>query len=340
MAFEAIARLQSVSRAASELSITQAAASIRLKGLEEDLGFPLFMRQNGQFNLTSAGRRYLATVHRVIGELMEGAERAIRPSEVVRLCVRVDLAQKWLIPHMSGLMEHINGIEIDMQTFDDDLEDATEGDLFIGYRPMEKLSSVKLMDDEFIAVARPEIAEEVRTFRPSELQAVRWLHEAPAGARTSLADPLVDWLGRLGLGLDDIGPRLAFHHPSLLVDAALHGLGVSLVRHSLVVGHLVARQVVQLFHHAVPGAEPIYLSFAAGQQRDPVIGKVHQWLLQQAAMHRQMMAGKEGEARILRNVADAQVNSRGEKPQGPPYPLLWAGQWPIAPAPKVAGQVS
>jgi DNA-binding transcriptional LysR family regulator len=238
-------------------------------------------------------------------------------------------------------MEEMDGIDIDLQTFDGELEDATTGDLFIGYRPMERLSSVKLMDDEFIAVAKPEIAEEVRTFRPSELRAVRWLQETPAGSRTGQADPLVDWLGRVGLGLDDIGPRLAFHHPLLLVDAAFHGLGVSLVRHSLVVDHLARHQLVQLFHHAVPGAGPIYLSFAASQRRDPVIGKVHDWLQQQAATHRQMMTVKETEARILRSVANAQMNARGEQPQGPPYQLAWPSQWPVSTATKkVAGQIS
>jgi hypothetical protein len=152
---------------------------------------------------------------------------------------------------------------------------------------------------------------------------------------------LVDWLGRVGLGLDDIGPRFAFHHPLLLVDAAFHGLGVSLVRHSLVVDHLAQRQLVQLFYHAVPGAEPIYLSFAASQRRNPVIGKVHDWLQQQAAKHRQMMTSRETETRILRNVADAQMNARGEKPQGPPSPFAWPAQWPAAAAPKkLAGQIS
>lgn len=294
MAFEAIARLQSVSRAADELSITQAAASIRLKGLEEHLGFPLFLRTNGHFTLTGAGARYLSTVHKVIADLSEGAERAIRPSQLVRLRVFSGLAQKWLIPRLASLMEHAGEVEIDLQTVEDDIIDVTEGDLFVHHFRAEKLSATKLMDDEFIAVCRPEMAEQIRTFRPSELRAVRWLHETPMRARSALADPLVDWLGRLGLGLDDVGPRLGFHTASLLVDAALHGVGVGLVRHSLVLDHLAEGQLVRLFHHSVPGAEAIYLSYTPGLQHDPNVGKVYDWLLHQAAeQRRQMSAGDQ-----------------------------------------------
>jgi LysR family transcriptional regulator, glycine cleavage system transcriptional activator len=301
MAFEAIARHQSVSRAANELSITQAAASIRLKGLEEQLGFPLFLRTNGHFSLTAAGARYLATVHKVIADLSEAAERAIRPSHTVRLCIRTALAQKWLIPRLAGLMQHVRDVDIDLQAVDDESDDMTDGDLFIGHCADTDRSSVKLMDDEFIAVCRPEMVEQVRSFHPKELRAVKWLHEAPSGARSALADPLVDWLGRVGLGVDDIGPRLSFRNPCLLVDATLHGVGVGVARHSLVADHLAARTLARLFHHGVPGAEAIYLTFAPGLQHDPVIAKIRDWLLQQAAAHRQLMVPKEKPPRALRS---------------------------------------
>jgi len=148
MAFEAIARHQSVSRAASELNITQAAASIRLKGLEEHIGFPLFLRTNGHFSLTAAGGRYLTTVHRVIAELSGAAERAMRPTHIVRLCVLTALAQKWLIPRFAELIAHAVDIEIDLQTIDDSADDMTDGDLVIRHSTANDGSALKLMDDE------------------------------------------------------------------------------------------------------------------------------------------------------------------------------------------------
>jgi len=54
-AFHAVARLGSVSRAASELSLTQPAVSIQLKLLEESAGAPLLQRAGRGIRLTPAG---------------------------------------------------------------------------------------------------------------------------------------------------------------------------------------------------------------------------------------------------------------------------------------------
>lgn len=44
--FEAAARLESFSKAADELHITQAAVSRQIRGLEDNLGVKLFSRRN------------------------------------------------------------------------------------------------------------------------------------------------------------------------------------------------------------------------------------------------------------------------------------------------------
>jgi LysR family transcriptional regulator, glycine cleavage system transcriptional activator len=293
MAFEAIARHQSVSRAASELNITQAAASIRLKGLEEHLGFPLFLRSNGHFALTEAGGQYLASVHKVITELSDAAERATRPAHSVRLCAPIALAQKWLIPRLTLLMRRAPDVEIDLQVAEDETDASGSNDLVVRHRAAGAETAIKLMDDEFIAVGKPEIVEQLQSFRPTELKAVKWLREAPSRTAGVLGDPLVDWLHRIGLGFDDVGPRVAFSNPSLVVDAALHGVGIALVRHSLAVDHIEQRQLARLFHHSVPGAEPIYLAMAPGRRHDRRVGRIRDWLLEQADMRRQLMVPQE-----------------------------------------------
>ena len=54
-AFNAVARLGSVSRAASELHLTQPAVSIQLKLLEESAGAPLLEREGRGVRLSAAG---------------------------------------------------------------------------------------------------------------------------------------------------------------------------------------------------------------------------------------------------------------------------------------------
>ena len=58
-AFEATARLGTVSRAAAELSLTQGAVSRQLQALESQLGVQLFLRSKKRLTLTEAGAGYL-----------------------------------------------------------------------------------------------------------------------------------------------------------------------------------------------------------------------------------------------------------------------------------------
>ena len=53
-AFEAIARHMSFARAAAELHVTPAALSHQIRGLEEQLGLPLFTRRTRSIELTEA----------------------------------------------------------------------------------------------------------------------------------------------------------------------------------------------------------------------------------------------------------------------------------------------
>src|SRR5215472_15995691 len=58
-AFEAVARSNSVTRAAEELSVTQGAVSQQVKALEATLGVNLFNRERQRLKITPAGRDYL-----------------------------------------------------------------------------------------------------------------------------------------------------------------------------------------------------------------------------------------------------------------------------------------
>ena len=62
IAFEAAGRLQSFTRAAEELNVTQAAVSRQIRLLEEHLGKPMFIRAHRSVELTTEGRNFLHTV--------------------------------------------------------------------------------------------------------------------------------------------------------------------------------------------------------------------------------------------------------------------------------------
>ena len=58
--FLAVAHHGSFSEAAEQVALTQAAVSVHIRQLEEELGAPLFLRVNKKLHLTETGRALLA----------------------------------------------------------------------------------------------------------------------------------------------------------------------------------------------------------------------------------------------------------------------------------------
>ncbi|MEU1615695.1 LysR family transcriptional regulator [Streptomyces sp. NPDC005722] len=72
--FAAVARHEHVTRAARELGVPQSTLSRAMARLELDLGVTLFARQGRTVSLTPAGRGFLASVERALGEVERSAE--------------------------------------------------------------------------------------------------------------------------------------------------------------------------------------------------------------------------------------------------------------------------
>src|SRR3712207_6199263 len=70
--FVEVSRRGSVSRAADALAITQPALTVRLRGLEEELGQPLFVRAARGVRLTDAGRAFLPYAEQALAALSSG----------------------------------------------------------------------------------------------------------------------------------------------------------------------------------------------------------------------------------------------------------------------------
>src|SRR6202035_1540869 len=77
-AFEAVARSNSVTRAAEGLSVTRGAVSQKGKALEAPLGVKLFNRERQRLVITEAGRDYLAVVRDALDRIAVGTERLLQ----------------------------------------------------------------------------------------------------------------------------------------------------------------------------------------------------------------------------------------------------------------------
>jgi len=116
--FEAAARLESFSRAADELHITQAAVSRQIRGLEDNVGVKLFCRRNRAVFLTQEGRELAQVVSQALLSISEKAA-ALRATpqrnRVVLLCQLCE-AFYWLMPRLSSFHQQYPAIEIQVVT--------------------------------------------------------------------------------------------------------------------------------------------------------------------------------------------------------------------------------
>src|ERR1700749_3426489 len=103
-AFEAAARHLSFTQAASELNVTQTAINHQIKRLEEELGIPLFARQNRNVTLAPQAKDSLPGIRAAFNDLRLATDRLLRKDNdhVLTVSTLASLAAKWLLPRLSA----------------------------------------------------------------------------------------------------------------------------------------------------------------------------------------------------------------------------------------------
>jgi LysR family transcriptional regulator for metE and metH len=114
----AVAASGSVTRAARELRLTQSAVSHQLRGIEERLGTPLFLRLGKRMVPTAAGERVRALAGRVLRDL-EATEADVRrqgagQSGVIRVCAQCNTGYHWLPPLVEIFRRRHPAVEVSL----------------------------------------------------------------------------------------------------------------------------------------------------------------------------------------------------------------------------------
>ena len=116
--FEASARLGSFTRAAQELHMAQATASVQIKKLTETVGFALFEQVGRRIFLTEAGKRVYAGCDEVFRALtrVEETLTEMRGLDSGRLQLAVTSTAKYFAPRLLGaFIQRYPGIETSLQ---------------------------------------------------------------------------------------------------------------------------------------------------------------------------------------------------------------------------------
>lgn len=301
-AFDAVARLGGVRRAALSLGRDHAVISRHLRALESWTGAKLVDRTPAGMLLTEEGRRY----HAEIGEAMDALANAtidlMRRGDHHRLHIwcAPGFALHWMSRRV-GLFERSNpDVDIELRPADRGLDFAShETDINIRFvttygPPFELAADLRAEQAArvpIIAVASPEyLASRAPIQSPHDLLEHRLLHEQQF-------DSWANWLGAHGVfeELDLHGPRLWQGH--LTLDAAIHGRGVTLINKLVAADELSAGRLVEigkgnpLFQPYTDGI--YYLITRADRWDTPLIRRYRRWLFDAIADQVALIAAQE-----------------------------------------------
>lgn len=262
LAFEAVARLRSVTLAAEELHVTPSAVSHRIRQLESQLGVALLER--GDFGLTIEGAGYLAHVRQGLASLAQvpGHEgtRAVR----LRVAVTPTFSRQLLLPRLALFRHAYPDIDLTLQVAVPMIESSPEPadlELRFGTGPFAGRESVRIQSDQVTPVCSPAYLQEAELDGGFESEA------AIARARlirTGSLEPWRTWFLACGLDLPEPAGGTQFNDLGLALDAAVAGFGVALMRLKLGADWLDSGRLVRLSARSTPSPHHYHLCWKPG----------------------------------------------------------------------------
>ncbi|WP_374575691.1 LysR family transcriptional regulator [Phenylobacterium sp.] len=276
-AFEASARHLSFTRAGLELSVTQAAVSHQVKGLEARLGVTLFRRLPRGLALTDEGQALLP----VLGEAFERLEEAVerfeggRMREVLAVGAVGTFAIGWLMPRLERFEAAHPFVDLRLSTNNNRADLAGEGlacAIRFGDGAWHGTEAVHLFDAPLTVLAAPALAR--RLTRPADLAAEVLL-------RSYRADDWPSWFAAAGAPCPTLrGP--VFDSSVLMAEAAAQGAGAALAPPVMFERDLASGRLVQPFA-TTAGKGGYWLTWLKSRAPSPALGAFRAWLEAEAA---------------------------------------------------------
>ena len=273
--FDAAARHLSLTRAAQELHVTQAAVSQHIRNLEERLGKPLFRRLPRGLVLTDEGQALWPVVaqsfERIEQSLQQVAEP--RPREILTVGVVGTFAIGWLIPRLSQFQQLHPYIDLRLLTNNNRVDLAGEGldaAVRFGDGAWHGTHAQMLLRAPLSPMCTPMLAQQLR--EPADLARQTLLRSY----RTQ------EWEGWFA-GLDQAAPlaRGAMFDSSLtLAEAAAQGAGIALLPARMFEHMLQQGRLVRPFAHEVDTGA-YWLTYLKSRQASAALQTFRQWLMTQ-----------------------------------------------------------
>lgn len=248
-AFEAAARLSSFTRAAAELGVTQAAVSRQIHLLEEQFGFPLFVRLHRKIELTEKGR-ILGAASGDAFDLIAGSVADIcreGHADDLTISATVAFSHFWLLPRISEFSRSHPEINLRILT-QDNMPNVESGEIDVAIRFGSGMwpdgQAELLFEDEIFPICSPDYAPAAgRILTPAELTAHPLISN-------DTSDPTWtgwrEWLAAFSVDMPRKAPGLRCSFYTEAIYAALNGQGIALGWERLVEDLLQQKRLIRV----------------------------------------------------------------------------------------------
>lgn len=276
-AFEAVARLGHVTRAADELGRTQSAVSRQIANLEAFARRPLFTRDKKRLILNEAGEFFSTAVSKLLNELEVETARLLTfgsTDRVLRLGVLPTFGSRWLMPRLASFTHEYDDIELHLVkglSRSDFAHSRVDAAIECSADAPPDLEAHRLLTEEIVAVVTPEHYEEVRA-------AGGVFNKLHMPSRAELWDRWVD---------QNEEPKaqsgLKFENYSMMIEAVCLGLGVAVLPTLYIGKELAAGRLITPFGNPMQSGRAYWLTFPDDSHRKAKVQEFADWLLSEAA---------------------------------------------------------
>lgn len=270
--FEAAARHQSYSRAARELNVSQVAVSKRIRGLEAEVGRPLFVRQGRTIALTAEGHVFSERTRSGLAFLEDAvhAARATSPRsrQVIQVAANENMNFFWLAPLVRDFQMTGNDPVISVVTANnvtDVVRTETDLAIFYGKAPPEGWHAVKLFEEIIAPVTSPRYRAMLEHGSLKEVTLLDYRKESPEW---------VNWETLATSGSSCWFPHSLTQQCSSYIQSvslALDGKGVALGVLPMLRNELKLEKLVALTHTPIRKGHGYYLATTTGRTSHPAV---------------------------------------------------------------------
>lgn len=275
IAFLAVAKARSFTRAAAQLGVSQSALSHTIRALEERLGLRLLTRTTRSVAPTEAGERLLRNVgprfEEIDAELAALTELREKPAGNIRITIGEHAAETVLWPALAKLLPRYPDIKVELAIdygLTDIVAERYDAGIRLGEQVAKDMIAVRIGPDLRMAVvgAPAYFKRHPPPKKPQDLTA----HDC-INIRLPTRGGIYAWeFEKRGRGLKvRVDGQLVFNNIGLRLNAVLAGLGLAYLPEDQVRKHLVDGRLIRVLADWCPPFSGYHLYYPSRRQHAP-----------------------------------------------------------------------